>query len=240
MSLAPLHLAGERLLLDPAGLLSWPARGLLAVADLHLEKGSHFARRGSLVPPYDTRETIARLASALRRHAPRRLLLLGDSFHDPGGAVRMATPDRAALRHALDGVEVVWVSGNHDPDPPDGLPGAACDGYRDGPLTFRHVAEPDARNPARGEVSGHFHPKVTAATRAGGVTRPCFVADHHRLVLPAFGAFTGGLDVRDPAFAPLFPRGGRCFLLGKERLFSVPLPPGRRIARADPPHISVP
>ena len=240
MSLAPLHLAGERLLLDPAGLLSWPACGLLAAADLHLEKASHFARRGSLLPPYDTRETIARLASAIRRHGPRRLLLLGDSFHDPDGSARMLPADRAALRHALDGLDVVWVSGNHDPVPPADLPGESCDLYRDGPLTFRHRAEPEGRGAARGEVSGHFHPKATAATRAGGVTRPCFVADAHRLVLPAFGALTGGLDVRDPAFAPLFPRGGRCFLLGRERLFSVPLPPGRRMARAELPLISMP
>ena len=236
MSLAPYHLAGERLLLDPAGLLSWPARGLLVASDLHLEKGSHFARRGSLVPPYDTRETIARLVSGIRRHAPRRLLLLGDSFHDLHGSVRMLPADRGLLRHALDGLDVVWVSGNHDPAPPDDLPGESCDTYRYGPLTFRHAAGAGEM----AEISGHFHPKATMPTRAGGICRPCFVADHQRLILPAFGAFTGGLDARDPAIASLFPRGGRYFLLGRERLYAMPMPPGRRVTNAGRPLISLP
>jgi len=220
MSAAPIHLAGERLMLDPAGILAWPARRLLAVADLHLEKGSHFAAGGRFLPPYDTRETLARLGTALRRWRPERLVLLGDSFHDPGGAARLPTAETALLHRLLDGLEVIWVLGNHDPVPPEGLPGSAVEEWRDGPLAFRHQARPGAVQGA--EISGHFHPKATMPTRCGGITRPCFVADAKRVMLPAFGAYTGGLDAADPAIAGLFPRGARLFLLGQDRLFSMP------------------
>lgn len=223
---APIHIAGERLMLDPAGLAAWPAQRLLAVADLHLEKGSHFAAGGRFVPPYDTRETLERLALALRRHRPQRLVLLGDSFHDARGCDRLADSDRATLSRLLVGIEVVWVLGNHDPVAPEGLPGVAVEEWQLGPLTFRHIARPGAS----AELSGHFHPKATMPTRAGGVTRPCFLADARRLLLPAFGAYTGGLDIRDPAVAALFPRGGRAFLLGEARLFSFPTGPLRRLA----------
>lgn len=223
MTAAPLHLAGERLMLDPAGFVAWPAQRLLAVTDLHLEKGSHFAAGGRFVPPYDTRETLQRLGLALRRWRPARLVLLGDSFHDAAGSTRLAATDAAALRRLLAGIEVIWVLGNHDPVPPEGLPGLAVEEWQLGPLTFRHVAKPGAA----AELSGHFHPKATMPTRAGGVTRPCFLADAKRLLLPAFGAYTGGLDIRDPAIATLFPRGARAFLLGQERLFSFPTGPLR-------------
>jgi DNA ligase-associated metallophosphoesterase len=223
MTAAPIHLAGERLMLDPAGHVAWPAQKLLAVSDLHLEKGSHFAARGSMLPPYDTKETLERLALALRRWRPQRLVLLGDSFHDAQGCARLAPSDAAMLLRLLAGLEVVWVLGNHDPAPPVGMPGLALPEWRLERLTFRHVAHPGAA----GEVSGHFHPKATMPTRAGGVTRPCFVADARRLLLPAFGAYTGGLDIADPAVARLFPRGGRAFLLGTGRLFSFPAGPLR-------------
>lgn len=213
---APLHIAGERLGLDHDGALAWPARRLLAVADLHLEKGSAFAARGRLLPPYDTRDTLARLGPLLRRWRPAVLVLLGDSFHDRDGSARMATADRAALAAMLADIDVIWVLGNHDPVAPHDLPGRAVAAHRDGPLVFRHIAEPGAT----GEISGHFHPKATLDTRAGGITRPCFLADARRVVLPAFGAFCGGLDIRDPALAGLFPRGGRAFLLGRDRLHS--------------------
>jgi DNA ligase-associated metallophosphoesterase len=225
MTPAPVHVAGERLMLDPAGLLAWPARRTLVVGDLHLEKGSAFAGRGSLLPPYDTRETLARLQLALRRWRPARLIALGDSFHDAGGAGRLAAEDAALLHRLLDGIEMLWVLGNHDPVPPAGLPGTAVEEHLDGPLTFRHEARRGPVRPA--EISGHFHPKATMATRAGGVTRPCFVADAWRVMLPAFGAYAGGLDAGDPAIAGLFPRGARLFLLGRDRLYSMPAGPGR-------------
>jgi hypothetical protein len=219
---APIHMGGERLMLDPAGVLFWPSRRLLCASDLHLEKGSHFAAAGrGFVPPYDTRETLQRLRLALARWRPARLLLLGDSFHDARGALRLGAEDAAMLRRLLDGLEVVWVLGNHDPEPPQGVPGSWAVEWRDGAFAFRHKA---LASTAPGvEVSGHFHPKATVPTRAGGVTRPCFVADAHRLLMPAFGAYTGGLDAGDPAVAGLFPRGARLFLLGRDRLFSVPV-----------------
>lgn len=224
MAAAPLHIAGERLMLDPAGVLHWPARRLLCVADLHLEKGSAFAARGRLLPPWDTRETLARLSPLLRLYRPRRVVCLGDSFHDDGGPARLAAADRAMILQALAGIEVVWVAGNHDPSPPAGLPGLAVAEHAEGPFVFRHV--PTAR--AKSEIAGHLHPKAAAPTRAGGIVRPCFVADGARVLMPAFGAFTGGLDVADPAIASLFPRGGRAFLLGAERLYAFPLATARR------------
>ena len=225
MILAPVHLAGERLMLDSAGVVAWPAERTLVVSDLHLEKGSHFAARGAFVPPYDTRETLERLHLALRRHRPARLVLLGDSFHDTRGCERLGSAECVALNRMLHGIEVIWVLGNHDPAPPVGLPGIAMEEWRHGPLTFRHIARPGAG----GELSGHFHPKATVPTRGTCVTRPCFLSDGRRLLLPAFGAYTGGLDIRDPAVAGLFPRGGRVFLLGNGRLFSFPTAPARAV-----------
>lgn len=226
MIAAPLHIAGERLMLDPGGYVAWPAERLLAVADLHLEKGSAAAARGRLLPPYDTAETLARLARALDRWSARRLVLLGDSFHDADGAARLAPADARVLRRMLEGLEVTWVLGNHDPTPPRDLPGTAVAELRRGPFTFRHVGAPGAT----AELSGHYHPKATMPTRGGDITRPCFLTDGRRLLLPAFGAYAGGLAITDPAIARLFPRGGRAFLVGAERLFSFPTGPLRRLA----------
>ena len=223
MTLAPLHLAGERLLLDPAGVLVWPAQRLLAVADLHFEKGSAAASRGSLLPPWDTRATLDTLAALLRRHAPRVVVAVGDSFHDAGGAARLAAADAARLAAMTAAADFVWVLGNHDPMPPEGIGGLSAPEWRAGPLVFRHQAVAGAM----GEISGHFHPKAQVAVRGTQVCRACFVTDARRVLLPALGAYTGGLDVRDPAIARLFPRGGRVFLLGRERLFSFPYAPAR-------------
>jgi len=219
MTAAPIHLAGERLMLDPAGALIWPATGMLVVADLHLEKGSSFARRGSLLPPWDTKVTLDRLVLLLRRWKPRTVVALGDSFHDADGSGRLAREEVVRLASITASVQFVWVQGNHDPAPPEGVGGEWVESFATGSLTFRH----EALARATGEISGHYHPKATIPARAGSVTRACFVTDARRVLLPAFGAYTGGLDVRDPAITRLFPRGGRAFLLGKERLFSFPL-----------------
>ena len=219
MTAAPLHFRGERLLLDPLGAVVWPAAGVLAVADLHLEKGSACAVQGNLVPPWDTRATLDRLALLLRRWRPGTVVALGDSFHDPRGPLRMGASDAARLRTMTAAARFVWVLGNHDPEPPAGLDGIATNVWAQGPITFRH----EARAGSLGELCGHHHPKASIVTRAGAVTRPCFVADARRLMLPALGAFTGGLDVAHPAIAGLFPRGGRAFLLGQDRLFSFTL-----------------
>ena len=217
MTPAPIHFAGERLLLDPVGALFWPAQRTLIVSDLHLEKGSAAAARGSLLPPWDTHATLERLALLLRRFSPERVVALGDSFHDRHGAGRMQAADRARLACMTEAAAFSWVLGNHDPAPPEGLAGESVGECAIGPLLFRHEAIVGAGS---GEICGHHHPKAQIPARGTSVTRPCFVFDGNRLMLPALGAYTGGLDVRNPAIARLFPRGFRVFLLGRNRLFS--------------------
>ncbi|HEY0185192.1 MAG TPA: ligase-associated DNA damage response endonuclease PdeM [Rhodopila sp.] len=224
MTAAPIHLAGERLMLDPMGGLFWPAQRLLAVSDLHLEKGSSFARKGMLLPPWDTHATIDRLTLLLRRWSPRTVVALGDSFHDALGSGRLPASEQQRLKAMTEACRFIWVQGNHDPAPPEGLGGEWVAAFAAGPVVFRHEAIA-ATDP--GEVVGHHHPKATIQARTGPVSRPCFVFDGRRLMMPAFGAYTGGLDVRDPAIIRLFPRGGRVFLLGKDRLFSFEVGRGR-------------
>lgn len=223
-SAAPIHLSGERLMLDPAGAVHWPAQRLLVVADLHFEKGSAAARQGSLLPPYDTRATLDLLAGFIRTYAPRTLVALGDSFHDQGGAARLSETDRARLTQIGGQTRLVWVLGNHDPALPDSLPGERVEEYAAGPFSLRHQARSGR---VSGEISGHFHPKACVAVRGAQITRPCFVADGYRLMLPALGAYTGGLDIGDHAIASHFPRGGRAFLLGRERLYAFPFAASR-------------
>ncbi|MEA2768078.1 MAG: uncharacterized protein QOD93_1040 [Acetobacteraceae bacterium] len=208
---------GERLMLDPMGALFWPETRLLAVSDLHLEKGSSFARRGMLLPPWDTHVTLDRLTLLLRRWSPATVVALGDSFHDASGSTRLPATEQSRLNAMTGAHRFIWVQGNHDPTPPAGLGGEWVEAFAAGPMVFRHqaisVAEP-------AEIVGHHHPKATVQARSGSVSRPCFVFDGKRLMMPAFGAYTGGLDVLDPAINRLFPRGGRVFLLGRDRLFS--------------------
>ena len=209
-------LAGVPLLADPRGGLYWHEHGLLAVADLHLEKGSSFAARGQLLPPYDTASTLARLSHLIADYRPRCVVALGDSFHDGGGAARLGDDDREGLRSMQRGREWIWLTGNHDPEPADGIGGTFTDSLTLGPLTFRHLP-----SDTPGEVSGHLHPVARISHRGRAVSRRCFAADKTRMVMPAFGAFTGGLNVRDAAFADLF--GTLAFtahLLGDGRLYS--------------------
>ncbi|HQT77772.1 MAG TPA: ligase-associated DNA damage response endonuclease PdeM [Rhodopila sp.] len=225
---APVHLAGQRLMLDPMGAVFWAERRLLAVSDLHLEKGSSFARKGMLLPPWDTHATLDRLTLLLRRWAPDTVVALGDSFHDSDGCGRLPVTEQQRLHAMTRAHRFVWVLGNHDPKPPEGLGGDWTEEFNDGLITFRHQAVMKA---AVGEIVGHHHPKATIPARTGHVCRPCFVFDGRRLMMPAFGAYTGGLDVRDPAIHRLFPRGSRVFLLGKERLFTFEMgAPTRRTA----------
>jgi uncharacterized protein len=217
LTAAPIHIAGERLMLDPAGVLFWPAMRLMVVSDLHLEKGSSFARRGMLLPPWDTHATLDRLALLLRRWSPDTVVALGDSFHDSDGSGRLPATEAQRLQAMSAAHRFIWVLGNHDPAPPSGIGGEPVTEYAVGPMVFRHQAIAAA---GTAEIVGHHHPKAQVQARSGTVSRPCFVSDGRRLMMPAFGAYTGGLDVRDPAIMRLFPRGGRVFLLGKERLFS--------------------
>jgi uncharacterized protein len=212
--------AGITLLADPAGALYWPDERLLAVADLHLEKGSSFAARGVLLPPYDTTATLARLAKLSERYRPTLVVTLGDSFHDGGGAARMPEAARAMLKVLQRGRDWLWLAGNHDPDPPQGVGGGVASELAMGVLAFRHQPSPQRYD---GEIAGHLHPMARVARRGPGIARRCFAADGKRLVMPAFGAYAGGLNVRDRAIVGLF--GALSFtahLLGDGRLYAIP------------------
>jgi uncharacterized protein len=215
-----LTLAGVTLVADPAGAIYWPDEKLLVVADLHLEKGSAFAARGVLLPPYDSATTLARLARLVERYAPQCVIALGDSFHDGGGPLRLAESSRAALTALQRGRDWLWIAGNHDPEPADNIGGRFAGVLALGALTFRH--EPSAK-PSDGEIAGHLHPQARVSRRGRAVSRRCFASDGRRLVMPAFGAYAGGLNVRDRAIVSLF--GALSFtahMLGEGRLYAVP------------------
>ena len=209
-------LSAVSLVCDPSGALYWPEHGLLAVSDLHLEKGSSFARRGMLLPPYDTAATLARLAKLIAHYAPRMVVALGDSFHDGGGPARLAQEDRDSIATLQRGRDWVWITGNHDPEPADGIGGVFKHTLTIDALTFRHLP-----GGAPGEIAGHLHPVAKISQRGRVVRRRCFAADDTRMVMPAFGEFTGGLNIRDAAFADLF--GTLSFaahMLGPDRLYA--------------------
>jgi hypothetical protein len=209
--------AGTTLAADCAGALYWPEEGLLALADLHLEKGSSFAARGVLLPPYDTAATLAEIGRLIASYAPRTVIALGDSFHDGDGPARLATTDRAALAALQRGRDWIWITGNHDPDPADGIGGSFCGMLAIGTLTFRH--QPTG---ADGEIAGHLHPVARVSARGRSVSRRCFASDGARLIMPAFGAYAGGLNIRHRAFAEVF--GTLAFtahMLGEGRLYAL-------------------
>ncbi len=204
---------------DPAGALYWPEQGLLAVADLHLEKGSSFAARGVLLPPYDTAATLAQLARLIARYAPRLVVALGDSFHDPDGPARVADADRAMLRALQRGRDWIWIAGNHDPHPAAGIGGSFAQMLACGPIVFRHAPQ---ELEFEGEIAGHLHPVARVAQRGRTTSRRCFAANGRRLVMPAFGAYTGGLNVRDRAFADVFATlAFTAHMLGEARLYAI-------------------
>jgi DNA ligase-associated metallophosphoesterase len=204
---------------DLSGALWWPDRATLVVADLHLEKGSSLAGKGTLLPPYDTAETLSRLAATMARRAPERVIALGDSFHDSDAGARLSVEDGITLADLVRRVDWTWIVGNHDPHPHGPWGGTVRDELVLGPLVFRHQA---AAGPAPGEISGHFHPKAAIVVRARRVSGRCFVADGRRTILPAFGAFAGGLDAGAPAIARLFPGVYWAHLVGRQRIVAVP------------------
>jgi hypothetical protein len=212
------ELAGLETLLRPSGALWLAAERMLVAADLHLEKGSAYAARGQLLPPFDTRETLARLAAEAAQLRPRTIVLLGDTLHDAGAEARLADEDARALGAIAAACELVWVVGNHDADGPRALPGRAADAVDVAGLALTHAP---ADGPRFGEVAGHLHPCAKVKGRAGAVRRRCFVSDGQRLVLPAFGAFAGGLNVRDAAFRRLFVRPPLVVALGERKAHAV-------------------
>jgi uncharacterized protein len=214
---AEVAIAGVAVVIDCNGALYWPDEGVLAVADLHLEKGSSFAARGVLLPPYDTAATLARLALVIAHYAPHAVIALGDSFHDEDGPARIAAADRAGLVALQRGRDWIWIAGNHDPDPALGIGGSFGAALAVGTLIFRH--EPSG---AEGEIAGHLHPVACVSARGRSVTRRCFASDGTRLVMPAFGAFAGGLNVGDHAFADVFGTlAFTAYMLGEGRIYAL-------------------
>jgi DNA ligase-associated metallophosphoesterase len=207
---------GAALTALPSGALHWPDADLVVVSDLHLGKAERLARRGgALLPPYDTRETLARLDAVLDAARAGRVLCLGDSFDDLAAAGSLDEDDRLWLLRLMAGRDWIWVEGNHDTGPLD-IGGSHRSSLQIGPITFRHIVEGDGT-----EVGGHYHPKV----RVGGTARPCFLIDRAKIILPAFGAFTGGLYCDAPVLDALMAPGALAVATGRQAL---PLPMPRR------------
>jgi DNA ligase-associated metallophosphoesterase len=214
---ATIDVADVTLVADLSGALFWESQSLLVVSDLHLEKGSSFATRGVLLPPYDTAATLGRLAGVIARHDPRMVIALGDSFHDRSAHDRLSAPDRDTIAAFQEGRDWIWISGNHDPALPSGLGGVVAQEVAIGPIAFRH--QPTG---ASGEIAGHLHPKARVSTRGRSMERRCFACDGERAVMPAFGAYAGGLSIRDAAFAKIFQSAGlMAHVLGDVRLHTI-------------------
>lgn len=212
-------LSNIEVMLRWSGALWLERERTLVVADLHFEKGSSYAARfGQMLPPYDTRETLDRLDRELNLLSPERLIFLGDSFHDGAGEARLATEDYKRLEGLALGRELVWAVGNHDADGPKALPGDIIDEAAVSGLTLRHEPLPGVQ---LGEVAGHLHPAAKVSSGRGVTRRRCFVTDGQRLVLPAFGAFTGGLNILDEAFSNLFAGPLLAGALGPSRVHAV-------------------
>jgi DNA ligase-associated metallophosphoesterase len=215
MNFHPFTLADEALLALASGALYWPAQDLLCVSDLHLGKSERLARRGgTLLPPYETRETLTRLDAALEATGARKVVCLGDSFDDGAAEGGLEEDDRLQLSALMAGRSWTWIAGNHDPAPL-ALGGAHRAEFATAGLMFRHIAMPRAA----GEISGHYHPKAAVAGRS----RPCFLIDAEKVILPAFGCYTGGLRATDPALAALMGPKAVAVLTGP-RALAIPLP----------------
>lgn len=215
----PIDVCGKAFIAHLSGALYWPSEDALIIADLHLEKGSSYAQRGQMLPPYDTRETLARLARALDITPATTVIALGDSLHDTRGGERMCDEDREALAVLQEDRDWIWITGNHDSKISARLGGIVKDELTVEGITLRHI-------PSTGrvthEIAGHLHPCARLSRLGHTIRRPCFVGNGRRLVVPAFGAYTGGLNILDDAFEPLFGSDGmHVFMLGHEGLYPV-------------------
>ena len=220
----PIHeLGGQPIVLDHSGAAWLPDGGDLLVADLHFEKGSAFAARGQgLLPPYDTVETLRRLERVCARVKPKRVICLGDTLHDVAGEARMAEGDRQRLSRLVAAHDWVWIAGNHDPEPPAAMGGEVMHELKIGDLVLRHdVAEADAAAAIPvGEICGHYHPKAAVRVRGRRISGRCFATDGRRLIMPAFGAYTGGLNAREPAIDDLLSPRFHVYMIGRAGLFA--------------------
>lgn len=219
-TMVPLSFAGHEFMALPEGALYWPARRALLVADLHFEKASWFAARGQMLPPYDSIATLTELEALVLRTDARELWCLGDSFHDSRGCERL--PDRArALLTGLTGrLDWHWITGNHDSKFVDHCGGTILDEAEVDGLLLRHEADPRELRP---ELSGHFHPKLRVSVRGRHVSRRCFVATGAKLILPAFGALTGGLDAHHPEIVRAVGRRAEALVALNGKLLRFPI-----------------
>jgi DNA ligase-associated metallophosphoesterase len=193
--MVPLSFAGETFFATADGALYWPVAEALLVADLHLEKASWFARLGQFLPPYDSHATLTALRDLVERTGARRLFCLGDSFHDRFGCDRLPADARALLSAMTATLDWVWIDGNHDPGFADHCGGRIVEEVEIGGIILRHEAEPGEERP---EMSGHYHPKLRLHVKGRNVSRRCFVQSASKLIMPAFGSLTGGLDAHHP------------------------------------------
>ncbi|MGV3731749.1 MAG: ligase-associated DNA damage response endonuclease PdeM [Sphingopyxis sp.] len=216
---APFDFAGQHFHMLADRALFWPRHGALIVADLHLEKASWYAALGQPLPPYDSHDTLDRLAALAARTGARAIWCLGDSFHDQGAARRIVPAIAARLDAQAQSAEILWIAGNHDGLSAGAWGGTIADEMLVDGIVFRHQS---ARDEARPEVSGHFHPKLRTNIRGRHVARACFAADDRRLILPAFGSLTGGLAVDDPAIADNFAGAYRAILVAGGRRLTFP------------------
>jgi DNA ligase-associated metallophosphoesterase len=214
-------LGGVEMRPHESGALHVPEFAALIISDLHLEQGTSLARRGIRVPPFDTAITISLLEQVVNRFAPQRLVFLGDSFHDEEGETRVEDHLLSRLHALSAGHECFWICGNHDPLPPQLLAGHAADHILLGPLTLRH--EPVRLRGEELEISGHLHPGCAIAQRGRRVSGKCFIADQRRLIMPAFGAYTGALSVFSKPYERLFAREEtHAWLIGQQRIYKFP------------------
>jgi len=215
-------IAGITVMADPDGVLVVPDAGVLVVSDLHFEKGSSYGAGGQLLPPYDTRTTLRRLAAALARYRPHTVIALGDSFHDFAADARMDGADADRLAELVAGTgRWIWIEGNHDPVPPPQFGGEVMHALDLAGLHFRHEPTPADISLARGEIAGHLHPVAKVRGKGRALRRRCFATTGTRLIMPAFGAYTGGLNIRDIAYAKCLGRTPDALIMGRDKVWPV-------------------
>jgi DNA ligase-associated metallophosphoesterase len=218
--MVPFSFAGETFSATTGGALFWPAQKALLVADLHLEKASWFARLGQFLPPYDSHATLTALVGEVERTGATRLYCLGDSFHDSFGCDRLPASARALLAELTGRLDWTWIVGNHDPGFADHCGGRLADEVELGGIVLRHEAVREGQQP---EISGHFHPKLRVHLRGRQVSRRCFVVSPTKLILPAFGALTGGLDAHHPEILNSVGANAAALVPVSDRLLRFPL-----------------
>ena len=215
----PVSICGKAFRAHMSGALYWPAEKALIVSDLHLEKGSHFAARGQMLPPYDTRETLRKLAETIDVYEVETVIALGDSLHDAAAAERIDPADLQTLRILQEDRDWIWITGNHDPKIDAVLGGHVLPGLSAEGMSLRHEPSPGA---VTHEIAGHLHPAARLVLNGTSLRRPCFAGNGLRLIMPAFGAFTGGLNILDAAFEPILGNDGMSvWMLGQEGVYPV-------------------